>query len=143
MADFTIPKELSLLIPTQGNPSEPFALSPPTNASGCWGLQFPIFPFPHFPGVPNASFPSSCQGQVKKPCNIIMQPNLAPAFSQFLFTSPAHRQLFNRIIIRPRDKSSQIKVIHPATHSEHSSSVFTFFFKAILFSSYINRSPIL
>ena len=89
MADFTIRKELSLLIPTQGNPSEPFALSLPANASGCWGLQFPIFPFPHFPGVPNASFPSSCQGQVKKPCNIIMQPSLAPAFSvSFYQTSP-------------------------------------------------------
>ena len=92
-----------------------------------------IFPFPHFPGVPNTSFPSSCQGQVKKPCNIIMQPNLAPAFSQFLFTRPAHRQLFNRITIRPRDKSSQIKVIYPGTHSEHSSSVFTFFQRQFYF----------
>lgn len=129
MADFTIPKELSLLIPLlRGIHQSPLLFPRPQTPQVAGVCNFPSSLFSHFPGVPNTSFPSSCQGQVKKPCNIIMQPNLAPAFSQFLFTRLAHRQLFTRITLRPRDKSSQMKVIYPATHSEHSSSVFTFFF---------------
>lgn len=81
--------------------------------------------FLHFVGPLIVSSLLAARRQVENPCNFIMQHNLALDFSQYHSFRLAQRQLFNRMTVRLRKKSSQRKGINSAARLKHSSSVFT------------------